>query len=277
MVFEFWVVEITKPTPAYAAKSVVVVNFPSLVSLMINNFINNLVPYILNQLDLRRFEKGELKDFLLTEVEKYLNQVYGNFYRSVQSEVFKRTQDPEKWYKVVVKSDPSSTIPPVLSLESDADLQEKITNYAHYVQGDLAYLNKLYDEVENNPNVDEMSKEVIKVQIRNLQSAKVSLAQQVIETASTVKKMQELKKLLDKQYAEIDKAYQYSNYSTDAAVKDLLKVEMINSMLMMELLRMQANDNMIRTAILNKELNKQRERLADKLSTMTVRVIKGKH
>lgn len=261
-------VVISKPQPVFGAMSVNVVNF----GLLINLLRNLLLELIVNYFDKSIKDLGALYDFSVSGLNKNIEELYNQFYLDAWNEVFSLSQSHTNWYQKVIKDTGSVHVPPLISLDGGGVEKQQVVNFAHYLQGDLAYLKKLYDSIRNNKEIDELTKEIYLIQIKNLESGKVSLSQEVIELASTAKKISKLKEELKRHYQSLDSRMASTDYTSYQAVKDLLKVEMINSLLLLEVLRTQMNVEMMYSAFLNEELNKKREALVDKLVTKTARV-----
>lgn len=266
---------------AYGGKCCSVVsisNFSDLVSLIMEKVASAITSTIVSEItSLKQFidalsqTPGALKDEMisntLNNLENLYNQVYSQYVGNIES-----YSTRSNWMKIVL-SEQNTTVPPLVS--PSGALIGDVVNYGVFIRGDMALVYDLLNSVisrekEMEPYLKDFV-EHLKLRTREIESAKVSLTQEVANLGATAKKFEELNKKFDALMRKVDETQKSGNYKEEQAVKDLLKIQMLQTGLLAELLRNQINQELTYSAYQNQQLVKERDELIKDLLTLQVK------
>lgn len=254
------------------ANATLVNNWPSLADLLYNRFagaiidtfksqINSYMQHILN----RTHIPGILYDFSVSDYSKTLESLYQKAYLDVFNKVKSSIPTGKDWINNVKKG---KVVPPVVTGQS---VSGDFADYVGYVSGDMKVVYEMLNRVLSDSEIDEITKTHLKMRARELDIAKASLSQKIIETAATASLANKFYQDLTNLYAKIDNSMRNGNYQKEQAMKDLIKIQAYNTQLMNELIRKSINNQFANIAVINSQLNEEKNELLKELLTLQVK------
>jgi len=237
-----------------------------IVNTLVEQF-NNLIQF----LEKNSLLPNVLKSFSVVNYQRVLSNTYTDAYQQTLQKTSQLIQTPSDWIRI---TEEGHVVPPVfVGREALGDFSK----YAGYVSGDMKVVYDAFNRLnsENSENLDEISKAQLLVKIRELDAAKIALMQKVVDDSASSKVLQKLLNNLEVTYEKIDAAQREKGYTKAQAMKDLVKVQALNTQLMNELVRRMINYRTINVAMAKKELDEERNKLLTELQALHTEV-KGK-
>ena len=210
---------------------------------------------------------GQLRDWEISELQKVLEKLHLESYDQLVSQI-QENVNPQKWIEIATNN-PSAIVPPVVAYGGSS--YGSFSDFGAFVQGDLSVVYKTFDTLDRQ-NLDPILEKNLRMRIRELESAKVALSQEVAEVGATAKKLETLNKQLNDQLKKIDVAQKEGDYKEEQAVKDLIKVQMLQTYLLTELLRNQLNQESVLIAQYNQKLAEERNKILSDLMALHTKV-----
>ena len=234
-----------------------------IVNMLVEQF-NNLIQF----LEKNSLLPNVLKSFSVVNYQRVLSNTYTDVYQKTLQRTNQLIQTPSDWIRI---TEEGHVVPPVfVGRKALGDFSK----YAGYVSGDMKVVYDAFNRL-NSENLDEISKAQLLVKIRELDAAKIALMQKVVDDSASSKVLQKLLNDLEVTYEKIDAAQREKRYTKAQAMKDLVKVQALNTQLMNELVRRMINYRTINVAMAKKELDEERNKLLTELQALHTEV-KGK-
>lgn len=249
-------------------------NYEKLIGMVVEKVTSVIVDTIVNEftkltnyLESASKLPGVLYDWGISETQKMLENIHSETYDRLVSQI-QANANPQEWINVVTNN-PSAIVPPVVAPNGDS--YGSFADFGTFVQGDLSIVYKSFNTL-NFENVDPILVKNLKIRIRELESAKVALSQEVAEVGATAEKLKTLNEKLNEQLRKIDEAQALDSYKEEQASKDLLKVQMMQTHVLAELLRNQLNQESILIAQYNQKLAEERSKILTDLIVLHTKV-----
>ncbi len=238
---------------------------------LIGDFLNQFFTKILQ-------ERGVIVISADRVFQDYSNEFY-NEYNNLKTALDSKMGDGgyRSWYCHFVPfidkckgssgSSVSNIVLPVFEWEhiDSGDVSKNVVDYAYSLQGDLNYVYTAWSDVKNYKELPEYEKRRIALDISNLEMAKKNLSQQALQNAAFLKALAEMRKKILEMDQQITST---SKYTSDQAIKDLLKIQVIQGMLLNELLRLQADNALRELAYENTKFTEERKRILDEMGLL---------
>jgi len=206
-----------------------------------------------------------LRDFSVTDYQQMLSTTYVDAYQKNLRETSQLVQTSNDWIKITKEG---HVVPPVFV---GKEVAGSFSNYAGYVSGDVKVVYDTFNLLDSE-SLDEISKTQLLVKIRELDSAKIALAQKLADNGASSEVLRKLLNDLENLYKKIDEAQKKGDYTKEQAMKDLVKVQNLNTQIMNELIRRTINYRITNVALAKKEFDEERNKLLTELQTLHTEV-----
>lgn len=250
-------------------------NFPSLISLVSEKVTGVIVSTITAQfvgfitfMETMSNKPGVLYDWAISEIQKKLDESYVETYDDIVATI-QDLSTPQNWIKITTDNQATAIVPPLVGANGTS--YGSFTDYGAYVNGDTSIIYEAFNTLDTS-NVNEETLEHYKIRIRELESSKVALTQEIADLGATAKKLEELNREISESIKKIDEAQKREDYKEEQAVKDLLKLQMLQSHIFLEILRNQINQEMVLTSYYNQKLAEDRNKLINDLQVLHTKV-----
>ena len=209
---------------------------------------------------------GILKEFPISDYQRMLEDIYRESYWKTIHETGQAVQTPADWIDLVEKGE---VIPPVVM---GKDVLGNFSEYAGYVSGDMKVVYETLNSLENNGEIDEVTKTHILVKARELDVVKTALTQKIADNSASSAVLSKMVNDLRELYKKIDESMKSKDYKKEQAMKDIVKVQSLNIRIMNEIIRRMINQRATNVAIVNYDLNKKRNDLINDLQILHTKV-----
>lgn len=209
---------------------------------------------------------GILKEFPVSSYQKMLEDIYRESYWKTVHETGQAVQTPADWIDLVEKGE---VIPPVVMGKA---VLGNFSKYAGYVSGDMKVIYEALNSLENNGEIDEVTKTHVLVKARELDAVKTALTQKIADNSASSAVLSKMVNDLGELYKKIDASMKSKDYKKEQAMKDIVKVQSLNIRITNEIIRRMINQRATSVAIVNYDLNKKRNELINDLQVLHTKV-----
>ncbi len=228
--------------------AVTITNFPQLVSLQwANLFVQQF------QKELEKMKEAGLGKLKSNEVFKYMFSDYYDFYTSIQNSVSRAISQGRKydWYTLAKQAGTELVPSTIWALEprNFGKFDAKVSDYAKYI----VLRHKYVEDILSDPNYSKLPRYLQDAYLLNIKSqerARSALVNDIVSSTASLKLAQQVKYDLVSKFdlSSIDT-------STDKqAIKDLVKLQVMNNQLLAELIKLISEERLYRTSLAIKEI-----------------------
>lgn len=233
---------------------------PMLEKLFTSVIIPELVNRLINEILRTKIVDGVLTRILLTEIQQKifhetamtLNEIY-DIYSNLKS----------NWHSNYFRLVSSDNVINVLDCNS-GQFPNEIAKAMFLIDGDMGYVNSAFSDLQKiKDKIPDNEYRKLGMKIAELQYVKENLSNNAFSYALYIKRASEYSKT----FRNFDNTIRsISSYSSEQAKKDLLKVQILNTLQLIDYARFVGENNLRKIAIKNVELSKERERLVSEMS-----------
>ena len=265
-------------------------NWGELASLMqstlISVFQNSISPHLVSLLQEKLIElktvPGVLKEESLEDIVRNADNIFYDSYQKMKNAYSSYDSRSSKaWYCTILffldldsckgyNIQPNSAVLKIFNwndVESDR-FEKMIAEYAYALRGDISYVDEYYNQLINfkHPSVSDDYKNSIGLAVGEYKAAKDQVVEYLFDNAAKLKVLNEYRKKLE----EYDRRISGMNkYTTDQAMKDLLKIQMFQGLLLTELYETRVKEQMINAQIANLKMDEMRRNLVNEMHSVT--------
>ena len=265
-------------------------NWGELASLMqttiVNVFVNTIIPHLIKiwkeEMLKVKTTPGVLKDVDIEKLAQDMDNVHYEAYINMQniySSLIKE-KSSKAWYcTILFFLDKCKNINNISGISPDAavlrmftwnDIDSKkfdrtIAEYAYALKGDMSYVEEYYNKLKDLSDVSDDYKNAIGLAVGELKAAKDQLVVHFLDNAAKLKVLNEYRKKVEEYDKRINEAAGAQGYVTDAVIKDLLKIQMLQGLILTELYEVRIKEQMMDALLANLKLNKIRRDLVGEM------------
>ncbi len=278
--------------------STIVGNFWELIvkeqALFLNTIIPRLVQDLVDSFLVPKLLESALSKVGLRQIEDNINKydrVYQKYFKPTYDNYQMLKNDWRNNYFCLTSIDKSfancdknlsNVIGSLYPGIGDNYLHKEVSKTMFMIDADLGYINDAFSSLQNK-NIPDIEKRRIALSIANLQYIKQNLANSAVFYGDFIRKANEYNGVLRSIDGKIEEMHNVPmqvglsvpglqgkslavTYTSEQAKKDLLKVQILNTLQIIEQARFLAEDNLRKVSRKNLELTKQREKLVSEMA-----------
>lgn len=248
VVLTVFVMNYVLPSPAQSGccAAVTVTNFPSLVSMQwANLFLKQW------QQELQEWLKAGLSRLTSADIFNIFFRDYFNLYNDIYNEISKFTKmGSQREFMTILRGNGHLAPLSLWALESKnfKEFDKQVTNYIGYIIGRQKFLESAAKDLSGLPQYEV---DYLTLLLKDQESRRDSISKNIVSAAASLKLAQAIKEDVTKRFnlSAIDTA------TDKQAIKDLVKLQMLNAQLLSELIKVISEERLYSSANIVGEIN----------------------